>query len=358
MLANSSWLAQGKNGAMSLPKAVIQAAAQLWQALPSSETLSDPATLRSAITRSGTFLEANLARRPSGPSSVANANIATDLKALMLTLSRALHESGARPAAARSDKAVNSPIPSARGALESLTTAPATFSMIELPSSSSTNWRDRPTVPSRDSRRHRSPAAVRTHRQRAIDADRIAGAPRRASLRPPVADRARSIAPKRRSARIRGPSKRPMDLGTGRRIAREGEPDRSANRRAVACRIAAMVEALSMRAGELEALLRESGLEIERIVCLHGMPAGDTGVRARSLAGRPRMNERIALRWRSRSTTAAAARRASSPRVAARSPKKSSRPLVSTTCRCRKTPRSPRRCRASSSDGRFRATST
>jgi Flagellar hook-length control protein FliK len=40
-----------------------------------------------------------------------------------------------------------------------------------------------------------------------------------------------------------------------------------------------VVEALSMRAGELESLLRESGLEIERVVCLHGMPAGDTGVR-------------------------------------------------------------------------------
>src|SRR5690606_31743827 len=41
----------------------------------------------------------------------------------------------------------------------------------------------------------------------------------------------------------------------------------------------AIVEALSARAGELEAILRDAGLEIDRIVCLHGMPVGDTGAR-------------------------------------------------------------------------------
>ena len=41
----------------------------------------------------------------------------------------------------------------------------------------------------------------------------------------------------------------------------------------------ALVNALSAHAGELEALLRDAGLEIDRIVCLHGMPAGDSGAR-------------------------------------------------------------------------------
>ena len=45
----------------------------------------------------------------------------------------------------------------------------------------------------------------------------------------------------------------------------------------------AIVDALSARAGELEAMLRDAGLEIDRIVCLHGMPAGDTGARAARL---------------------------------------------------------------------------
>ena len=41
----------------------------------------------------------------------------------------------------------------------------------------------------------------------------------------------------------------------------------------------AIVEALSARAGELESMLRESGLEIDRVVCLHGLPVGDHGAR-------------------------------------------------------------------------------
>ena len=41
----------------------------------------------------------------------------------------------------------------------------------------------------------------------------------------------------------------------------------------------AIVAALSQRADELEAMLAESGLEVDRVVCLHGMPAGDAGVR-------------------------------------------------------------------------------
>jgi hypothetical protein len=45
----------------------------------------------------------------------------------------------------------------------------------------------------------------------------------------------------------------------------------------------AMVAALSQRADELEAMLAESGLEVDRVICLHGMPKGDAGVRAARL---------------------------------------------------------------------------
>jgi hypothetical protein len=45
----------------------------------------------------------------------------------------------------------------------------------------------------------------------------------------------------------------------------------------------AVVAALSQRVDELEAMLSESGLDVDRVVCLHGMPAGDLGVRAARL---------------------------------------------------------------------------
>ncbi len=129
MLANLSWLAQGKNGAVELPKAVMQAAARLWQALPDAHSLGDPKTLASALQRSGAFLEANLAGAARGM--VDPKILGNDLKSLMLTLSRTLREHGARPNAAHSDNALNAPVPSARGPLAALNAAPATFSMIE-----------------------------------------------------------------------------------------------------------------------------------------------------------------------------------------------------------------------------------
>ena len=46
---------------------------------------------------------------------------------------------------------------------------------------------------------------------------------------------------------------------------------------------AIVVDTLAARAPELESMLRESGLEIDRVVCLHGMPAGDAGARTTRL---------------------------------------------------------------------------
>ena len=82
LLANLAWIAQRKSGVETLPRAVVQAAAHLWHALPEAEALGDPTALETAIARSGVFLEANLAahRGPLDP------RFASDLKTLMLTL--------------------------------------------------------------------------------------------------------------------------------------------------------------------------------------------------------------------------------------------------------------------------------
>ncbi|MBL8266456.1 flagellar hook-length control protein FliK [Steroidobacter sp.] len=276
LLANLSWLAQGKNGASELPKAVMQAASQLWQALPDAESLSDPKSLASAILRSGTFLEANLADTARG---AANANVlSNDLKALMLTLSRTLKEHGARPNAAFSDSGVNAPIPNARGPLTALSSAPATFSMLEatnqqlnelsrqtdgaiarLTTTQITNTAPDPTVQSMLVElpvRHEDKASMLRLR---IEHD---------------GSRKRSGGEDSWSVEAA------MDLGqvgalhakvtlTGHRIGVQLRAESPG-----------IVDALTARAGELEAILRESGLEVDRIVCLHGMPAGDRGTRA------------------------------------------------------------------------------
>ena len=279
LLANLAWLAQGKNGTATLPKAVVQAAQKLWQALPTAESLSEPASLQSAVARSGTFLEPKQAPAAQSPFFGPAPNVATDLKALMLTLSRALQESGARPSAARADTAVHSPIPHVRGTLESLPSTPATFSLIESPEQQLNEL----------ARQADGALARLTTTQVASSTPDPSASVQQMLIELPVRHDERASILRLRVERDRsrrqlsgGDSwtvEAAMDLGqvgalhakvslTGRRIGVQ-----------LRAESAAIVEALSQRSGELEALLRESGLEIERVVCLHGMPASDTGAR-------------------------------------------------------------------------------
>lgn len=279
MLANLSWLAQGKNGASELPKAVMQAAAQLWNALPDAEALSDPKALENAIRRSGTFLESNLADASRG---TADAKLlGTDLKALMLSLSRTLRDHGARPSAAHSDVAMNAPIPTARGPLTALNAAPATFSMLDAADQQLNEL----------SRQTEGAIARLTTTQISNSAPDPSVQSMMVELPVRHEDRASMLrlrvehdgSRKRSGGSDSWSVEAAMDLGhVGALHAKVTLTD---HRIGVQLRAEspAIVDALSARAGELEALLRESGLEIDRIVCLHGMPVGDTGARAARL---------------------------------------------------------------------------
>ncbi|WP_116811858.1 flagellar hook-length control protein FliK [Steroidobacter cummioxidans] len=279
MLANLSWLAQGKHGAEDLPKAVTQAAAQLWQALPDADSLGDPENLAGALRRSGAFLEANLAdasRGAADPRVLAN-----DLKALMLALSRTLRENGARPNAAHSDTAMNAAPPTARGPLTALNAAPATFSMIEG-AEQQLNELARQTegALARLTTTQITNTAADPSVQSMLVELPVRHDDRASTLRLRVEhDESR----KHQGSGDSWSVEAAMDLGqvgalhakvtlTGHRIGVQLRAESPA-----------IVNALSARAGELEAILREAGLEIDRIVCLHGMPVGDTGARAARL---------------------------------------------------------------------------
>ncbi|HEY0942811.1 MAG TPA: flagellar hook-length control protein FliK [Steroidobacter sp.] len=276
MLANLSWLAQGKNGASELPKAVMQAATKLWQALPDADSLGDPEVLENAIRRSGTFLETNLA--DAARAGTADPKLlANDLKALMLTLSRALREHGARPAAAHSDTAMNAPVPTARGPLTVLNAAPATFSMLEA-ADQQLNELSRQT----DGALARLTTAQITSTspdpavQSMLVELPVRHEDRASMLRLRVEhDHSRKHSGGGDSWSVEAA----IDLGQVGAL--HAKVTLAGHRIGVQLRAEspAIVEALSARAGELEAILRESGLEIDRIVCLHGMPVGDTGAR-------------------------------------------------------------------------------
>lgn len=277
LMSNLGWIARGNNGAESLPAPVAQAVNRLWQALPNAEMLTDPKGLQSAIARSGTFLEAALAGKTTDarPTSAA---VVTDLKALMLDLSRVLRDHGARPSSAMSDSSpATAPMPGARGPLASLPAAPATLAVLDTP-----NQQMNELARQTDGALSRLTTVQITNTgQDPTVQSMLVELPVRHE------DRASMVRLRidRDGARKNGSSadswtvEAAMDLGAigalHARVTLHG------HRIGVQLRAesAGVVETLSMRSGELESMLREAGLEVDRVVCLHGMPAGEAGTR-------------------------------------------------------------------------------
>src|SRR5262245_6421707 len=274
LLANLAWIAQRKSGVETLPRTVVQSAARLWHALPEAEALEDPKVLEAAIAKSGVFLEANLAAHRGPP----DPRLASDLKSLMLTLQRALQASGARPSSTHSDVAGHAPVPTARGPLTTLPSAPATLAVLDEPSQQLNELaRQTDGALARLTTVQISNSAPDPAVQSMLIDLPVRHEDRAAMLRLKIE--------KDGSRRRDGDGaeswtvEAAIDLGAigglhakvtliGKRIGVQLRAESPA-----------VVAALSQRSDELEAMLAESGLQVDRVVCLHGMPAGDTGVR-------------------------------------------------------------------------------
>ena len=278
LLANLAWVAQRKGGVESLPRAVVQAAAHLWHALPQADALGDASALETAIARSGVFLESNLAAHRGPP----DPRFASDLKTLLLALNRTLQAQGAIPSSMHADAAMHAPVPTARGPLTALPSAPATLAVL-----------DEPTQQLNELARQTEGTLARLT---TVQISNSAPDPAVQSMLIDLPVRHEDRAAVLRLRIERDGSRRrdgdgaeswtveaAIDLGAigalhakvtliGKRIGVQ-----------LRAQSPAIVAALSQRTDELEAMLAESGLEVDRVVCLHGMPAGDSGVRAARL---------------------------------------------------------------------------
>ncbi len=279
LMSNLSWIAHGKDNAASLPTQVTQAATRLWQALPDAATLTDPVTLKNAIARSGAFLESTLANADRRALAAA---VTTDLKALMLNFAHVLREHGARPAAAMAESAIHSPVPLANGPLTALPAAPATLAVLDTPAQQM-NELARQT----DGALSRLTALqVGSNSTEAPLQSMLLELPMRHGERASVV-RLRVEQDRSRQHDATGGDawtiEAAMDLGVvgalHARVRLQG------HRIGVQLRAesAGVVNTLAARTQELESMLREAGLEVERVVCLHGMPAGDAGSRTTRL---------------------------------------------------------------------------
>jgi hypothetical protein len=278
LLANLAWIAQRKSGVETLPRAVVQAAAHLWHALPEADSLADPAALEAAIARSGVFLESDLAahRGPVDP------RFGSDLKTLLLALHRALQTQGAKPSSTHTDDAMPAPVPTARGPLTALPGAPATLALIDEPSQQLNEL----------ARQADGTLARLTTVQISNSAPDPAVQSMLIDLPVRHEDRAAVLRLKieRDGSRRRDGDgaeswtvEAAIDLGAIGAL--HAKVTLAGKRIGVQLRAEspAIVAALSQRVDELEAMLSESGLDVHRVVCLHGMPAGDLGVRAARL---------------------------------------------------------------------------
>jgi hypothetical protein len=272
MLANLAWLAQGKNGAQ-LPRAVVDAAAQLWRSLPDASALQNPEKLQAALGRSGTFLEHNLANSSAGEPP----KFTTDIKALMLELSRVLREYGARPSLARSDVSAPAPLPTENGSLANLPNTPATFSLLDSPSQQLNEL----------SRQTDGALARLTTVQLANNAADPNNPAMLVELPVRFEDRANVLRLRiARDGRSTSPEaetqawsvEAAMDLGSAGSL--HARVSLRGHRVGVQIRASspALVESLSAQSGTLESMLRGAGLEVDRVVCLHGLPATETGL--------------------------------------------------------------------------------
>ena len=275
LAANLAFVAR-EGGAEALPRAVAQVATKLWDALPDMDAMTDPMKLERALSRSGTFLEAALANDDGTPAS--RSAVAADIKTLMLQFARVLKEHGARPSSGLADTGSPAPLPSSNGPLTSLGSAPATLSLLETPFEQMNELA-----------RQTDGALARLTTTQVTNSAQD-GPVQTMLIEVPMRhdDRANVL-----RFRIERDSSRRQQQGGSESWAVEAALDLGAVG-ALHARVSltgfrvgvqlradspGIVTMLNERAPELESMLREAGLEVERIVCRHGMPHADAGQR-------------------------------------------------------------------------------
>jgi hypothetical protein len=259
-----------------LPPAVLQAATKLWQAMPDVDVFKSPQQLRQAVTDSGAFLEAKLA---GAPTPAGNASLATDLKALLLRFSQALSDAGARANAAV-PATTPAPIPTLAGALQPLTASAPSLA----------------TLPDSDQQLHElaRQAEGAVSRLTTLQVANSTPDPLTQALLVELPVRhddqvsmlrlriERDATPKARTGAA-APAvwsvEAALDLGVAGAL--HVRITLQEQRLDVQLRASSpeLVSALRLQSEQLAALLRESGLEIQRIACLHGLPPADATAR-------------------------------------------------------------------------------
>jgi hypothetical protein len=259
-----------------LPPAVLQAAAKLWQAMPETDALTSPQQLRQAVTDSGAFLEAKLAGAPT-PSG--NASLANDLKALLLQFSQALSDAGGRANAATPANSA-APIPTLAGALQPL--AASAPSLAALPDSNQQLHelaRQAEGAVSRLTTLQVGNSTPDPMTQALLVELPVRHDDQVSMLRLRIERDATRQARTAQAVPALWSIEAALDLGAAGAL--HARITLQEQRLDVQLRASSpdVVDALRLQTEQLASLLRESGLDVQRIACLHGLPPAEAATR-------------------------------------------------------------------------------
>jgi Flagellar hook-length control protein FliK len=276
LLANIALLARSTSLMESLPRPIQSAVAALWQSLPQATELATPDGLEQALQRSGVFLEASLAN--SNDSGARNV-IAHDLKATLIDLKNALQRNGAIPQTLTTQELAGTPdpLPSMRGNMPPLHAAQATLAQLD-------------SLPERmnELAAQTDGSLARLRSVQLVNAENASQAPVwlmelpfRRDQQPETlrfrfernnGDSNSHSQPQQESSwTVEAALSLHDSGGLHARVSLQGSRI-SVHLRAES---ASLVVDLNTRLPELAAVLRDAGLEVDRLICLHGMPAED-----------------------------------------------------------------------------------
>ncbi len=271
LVANLNWLVRDPQRTVPFEGPVATAVRELWDAMPQTHDLTNADKLAATVMRSGMQLEAQLASVPQS----AAVTMQTDLKALLLSLKQSLSKSVQVPMGIET---INTGSPPMSGdTLRPLPPMPATLSVIDAPN------------------RQLAELARQTDgavaRLTALQAAGAAGAAWILEIPVRKENRAEFVRMKfeRDSSSSPQDAQAPwsvevaLDLGmAGEMFARITWAQRQIS---VQLRAAspAVVTMLQQHASELTDSLRGAGLNVQQVVCLHGMPAEQSERRAAAL---------------------------------------------------------------------------
>ena len=278
LLANLGWLARNPDQVRSLPYKLQQTLANLWQTLPEMDDLHEPEKLNTALLRSGTFLESQLARTDAPAAQIVTQDFKAGLLALREQLRQFSLESDSTPA--RSPQPAG-PMPNLHAPLSAMGVGPASLSLL-----------DGVAAQMSELQQQTDGTLARIHTNQLLNNEAAQQGLLALLIELPFRHEQRADLLRfkfEREARQQGDSECSwkvevaLDLGaTGSLHIQVGLIDKRLNVQ-MRSESPALVNAINHSLETLKTALRAQGLHPERVVCLHGQPVDSADSRLKRL---------------------------------------------------------------------------